>query len=244
MRQAISILKWVFLFLGLALVALGAGTRLFGIPDEIIQPVSAAISPEEPPWDEFDPFLVSTSLPDAPSMTNLPDAYQAIITQAEPAVFGSEQEPLFAPERLVIPSIDLEAPVVKTGSKKYNIRGLVYEQWIVPDLFAAGWNPNSAYPGHPGNTVLFGHHNVNGAVFARLVDLKSDEPISVFAGGYEFKYRVREVLKVKEKDVSFDQMVENAQWIGRTEDERLTLVTCWPPYESTYRLIVVADPVQ
>jgi sortase A len=47
---------------------------------------------------------------------------------------------------------------------------------------------------------------------------------------------------VKERGVSFAQMIENASWILPTAEERLTLVTCWPPYESTYRLIVVARP--
>ena len=81
-----------------------------------------------------------------------------------------------------------------------------------------------------GNTVLFGHHNVNGAVFANLYKVVVGDEISVFAGGREYRYKVDQVLKVKEKDVSFAQMVENGKWISQTEDERLTLVTCWPPY--------------
>ncbi len=226
----------------MALLAFGVGTRILGFPLEWIAPVSAAINPAEPPWDDFDPYLVSSELPETPSLTTLPDSYDTNTTRVEPALFGAENEAFFAPERLTIPAIDLEAPVVPTGAKKYNINGRIYEQWIVPDTFAAGWNPTSAYPGQPGNTVLFGHHNVNGAVFGKLYKLESGDEIALFSGGYERKYRVNEVLKVKEEDVSFSQMVENARWIGPTEDERLTLITCWPPYESTYRLIVVAKP--
>ena len=35
----------------------------------------------------------------------------------------------------------------------------------------------------------------------------------------------------------------NAQWIAPTDDERLTLVTCWPYISNTHRLIIVAKPV-
>lgn len=244
MRLFIRLLKWLFLGMGLALLLLGAGTRLFGIPDAVIEPVSAAIQMDDPPWDEFDPYLVSSSLPDVPTLTNLPDAYNTNTVRVEPAEFGSEDERYLPPERLVIPSIELETPVVPTASKRYNINGRIYEQWVVPDTFAAGWNPSSAYPGQNDNIVLFGHHNVNGAVFAKLHTLQTGDDVSVYSGGLEYRYRVSEVLKVKEKDVSFEQMLENARWVGPSEEERLTLVTCWPPYESTYRLIVVAKPVQ
>jgi LPXTG-site transpeptidase (sortase) family protein len=146
------------------------------------------------------------------------------------------------PERLVIPDIKLDAPILVAGTKKYRIRNATYEQWIVPNQFAAGWSPESGYPGQSDNVVLFGHHNVNGAVFANLYKLQTGSTVTVYAGGRAFNYIVSEVHKVKEKGVAFDQMIENAKWIQPTGDERLTLVTCWPPYQSTYRLIVVALP--
>ena len=244
MRRLFSVLKWVFLSAGVLLVGLGAGMKL-GIPaiTNLVEPVSAAIDPASPPWDQFDPFLVSVTTPAEPNQTNLPDTVEVTSERALSATFGSEDAQKLMPERLVIPSIELEAPVVPTGVRKYNINGNIYEQWIVPDKFAAGWNPSSSYPGEKGNTVLFGHHNVNGAVFANLYKLQEGAEISVFAGGQEFKYKVDQVLKVKEKDVSFAQMVENGKWISQTDDERLTLVTCWPPYASTYRLIIIAKPV-
>jgi sortase A len=36
----------------------------------------------------------------------------------------------------------------------------------------------------------------------------------------------------------------NAEWLGGTDDERLTLVTCWPQKSNTHRLIIVARPYQ
>jgi LPXTG-site transpeptidase (sortase) family protein len=245
MRKWMSVLKWGFISLGVLLVGLGASVGL-GLPiaTRLVEPVSAAIDPASAPWDQFDPYLVSVTAATDPNQTNLPDTYdensqRSLLNETSGPV---DDGPVVPPDRLVIPSIDLDAPVVITGVKKYNINGNIYQQWIVPDEFAAGWNPASSAPGRPGNVVLFGHHNVNGAVFANLYQLEADDQISVFADGLEYRYQVDQVLKVKEKDVSFAQMVENGQYISQTEDDRLTLVTCWPPYASTYRLIVIAKP--
>jgi sortase A len=51
-------------------------------------------------------------------------------------------------------------------------------------------------------------------------------------------------MKLKERDAGIAQRQENARWVLPSTDERLTLVTCWPPASNTYRLIVVAVPVQ
>jgi sortase A len=54
---------------------------------------------------------------------------------------------------------------------------------------------------------------------------------------------VQDKFIVKEVGVSLAQRRQNAQWIAPTRDERLTLVTCWPPDGNTYRVIVVAKPI-
>ena len=38
------------------------------------------------------------------------------------------------------------------------------------------------------------------------------------------------------------QRVENARWIGHFDDERITMVSCWPYSGNTHRLFVVAKP--
>jgi sortase A len=48
---------------------------------------------------------------------------------------------------------------------------------------------------------------------------------------------------VKEKGESVEVRRKNAQWIAPTNDERLTLVTCWPYTNNTHRVIVVAKPL-
>ena len=58
----------------------------------------------------------------------------------------------------------------------------------------------------------------------------------------EYQYLITETVLVQEKGVSMEQRVQNAQLIGPTSDERLTLITCANP-GATHRLIVTAHPV-
>jgi hypothetical protein len=43
-------------------------------------------------------------------------------------------------------------------------------------------------------------------------------------------------------DESLEIRLDNGRWILPTEDERLTLVTCWPEDSNSHRLIIVAVP--
>ncbi len=98
--------------------------------------------------------------------------------------------------------------------------------------------------GVPGNTVLNGHHNIDGEVFGHLYELAQGDRITVYSGNRSFDYAVAQVMKLEERNMPLAQREENARWVLPSADERLTLVTCWPPYTNTYRLIVVAVPVK
>ena len=148
------------------------------------------------------------------------------------------------PDRIVIPQIDLDAPVVQALSRKVRIGSETYGQWLAPGFFAAGWHRDSAPLGQVGNTVINGHHNVDGKVFALLVDLKEGYRVIVYAGERRFEYLISNKLILLERFVSMDKRGENARWIGQSQDERLTLITCWPADSNTHRLILVAQPVR
>jgi sortase A len=143
------------------------------------------------------------------------------------------------PRRLVIPAINLDAPVEMVGWHVINGAST----WDVPDHFAAGWLKTSALLGQPGNTVLDGHHNIDSEVFRRLVDLRVGDELEVDAGNNVFFYKVTTRQILKERDQPIEVRLKNAQWIQPTNDERLTLVTCWPYTTNTHRLIIVAKPV-
>ena len=148
------------------------------------------------------------------------------------------------PDRIVIPGIKLDAPVVTAPIRKLTLQQQVFEQWLAPYAFAAGWHTGSAWLGRPGNTVLNGHHNVFGKVFGKLVDLQSGDEIIVYSGNQAFHYVVAQSMILKERDATLSEREANAQWILPSDDERLTLVTCWPPESNTHRLIVVASPIK
>ena len=148
------------------------------------------------------------------------------------------------PTRLVIPAIDLDAPIVEVGWETQEINGQLVSSWIVPDTFAAGWHQNSAPPGQVGNTVLNGHHNIHGQVFRDLVDLEAEDELTLYAGETAHYYVVTELYILKEKGEPVEVRLENAKWILPTDDERLTMVTCWPYTNNTHRLIVVARLIE
>lgn len=151
---------------------------------------------------------------------------------------GSGPPPASAPpDRIVIPAIGLDAPVVPVGWTGTD-EGPI---WDAAD-YAAGWHKTCAYPGRVGNTVLSGHHNIEGEVFRYLIDLKLGDEVFLYVGETAYHYVVTEKHLLEEKDMPEEMRRRNAQWIAPTDDERLTLVTCWPYTSNTHRLVIVARP--
>ena len=149
----------------------------------------------------------------------------------------------YIPDRIVIDSIKLDAPVIIAANKSIELKDQWFDQWLAPDEFAVGWHDHSAPLGIPGNTVLNGHHNEFGEVFGNLVNLEDGDLIRVYSGNKSFWFEVSEMMVLNEREASIEKRMENAKWIGETADERLTLVTCWPKRNNTHRLIVIAYPI-
>ena len=147
------------------------------------------------------------------------------------------------PDRLVIPIINLDAPIIPVSYKEIMVGNLVYYQWLGPDQFAVGWHASSAPLGLPGNTVLNGHHNAYGRVFKDLVRLGRGDVISIYSGSQEFRYQVVTNMLLPERFEPLSVRIENASWIAPSSDERITLITCWPANSDTHRVVVVAFPV-
>jgi sortase A len=91
--------------------------------------------------------------------------------------------------------------------------------------------------------VLNGHHNVYGEVFRDLVDLEEGAEIILYDKDNTYFYEVTDKEVLEERGQPLEVRVENAQWIAPTEDERVTLVTCWPYTDNSHRLVIVARPV-
>lgn len=146
------------------------------------------------------------------------------------------------PTRIVIPAIGLDAPVLPAPWKVVVVEGQEVGQYQVPDS-AAGFHLGSALPGHIGNTVLSGHHNLGSQVFRYLIDVEIGDEVILYVGELAYRYRVTQKLLLPEKGQPLEVRRDNARWIEPTADERLTLVTCWPYTGNSHRLILVALPV-
>jgi LPXTG-site transpeptidase (sortase) family protein len=147
------------------------------------------------------------------------------------------------PDKIEIPSIDLVAPVKIAEFNFTDVEGETFGQWIPAAEFAAAWHPDSALLGADGNTVINGHHNEDGEVFGELVNLESGDMVYIYTKGKKYTFVIANKMILLERGQPLDVQLENAVWLGRTDDVRLTLVTCWPATSNTHRLILVARPV-
>ncbi|NLT74354.1 MAG: sortase [Chloroflexi bacterium] len=109
---------------------------------------------------------------------------------------------------------------------------------------AVGYHRGSAPIGGPGNTVLSGH--TRGTAQGELEGIGSlaqgDEIRLWDADGRPFRYIVETSLTIQEAGLTLEQRQRNAQYLRDTGDTRLTLVTCWPEWSYTHRVIVIARP--
>ncbi len=149
------------------------------------------------------------------------------------------------PVRLLIPALDVDVRVVPVSSYLVEKDGHIMRVWKTAD-YAAGYHENGAYPGLPGNVVISGHNNIKGSVF-RPLSLLGNKGIPfprgakvylVDAQGRIYEYEMTELLKVDTRDARARE--RGRRWLWATRDPVLTLVTCWPPNNNTYRLLIRA----
>jgi LPXTG-site transpeptidase (sortase) family protein len=180
--------------------------------------------------------------PEPDARTAAPGAPTSIPEPTLPFPTPVTREPSTSPPtRLSIPGISLDIPVIPVGVKTINDVGGSRIVWAdVPN--AAAFHQTSAYPGHPGNTVLNGHRDILGSVFRNLNKVDVGDEIIVYAGDAEYPYYVTETLIVPEAFASARQREENARLISYMPEERLTLITCTPIGLATHRLLIIAKP--
>jgi len=101
--------------------------------------------------------------------------------------------------------------------------------WQVAD-YAAGYHHGTGLPGEKGNVVLSGHAGLRGGVFRNLPALQVGAEVLLDAGGWRYRYRVKETKSV---------WPLQTEVMDPTSTPTLTLITCtaW----DTQRLVVFAD---
>jgi sortase A len=197
-------------------------------------PLEITPTPETPPTE------LPLSLEDNPLIVEEPLATPAAVEIGSAPVEGALASPI---TRIVAESIGLDAQVVGVGWIQEIRSGVPTNIWTVAD-YAAGWHKNTALPGQGGNIVLSGHHNIKGEVFRYTIDLNVGDTVTLYMGDQPYYYTVVDKFIVKDKDEPDAVRRENAKWIGPFNEERLTLVTCWPYTNNTHRAIVIAKPAQ
>ncbi len=142
------------------------------------------------------------------------------------------------PERLVIPSLNIDAAVQHVGVGKSG-------NMAVPNNYSdVGWYRLGAPPGQIGSAVMDGHVD-NGfalpAVFKHLGDIKKGDDIYVVQGdGSKIAFVVTDIQLYPYKSAPTDFI------FNRRDKARLNLITCegvWDAVERTYdrRLVVFAE---
>ncbi len=147
-----------------------------------------------------------------------------------------------SPLQIIIPAIELDAPIVPISTTAVVHNGQMYQQWNVPAGYVAGWHQDSAAIGTDGNLVLNGHHNVNGEVFRDLINLELGDELTLTDNEGKHSYEIINKEILVERGQPLSVRLQNAEWIAPTDDERVTLVTCWPYTDNSHRLIIVAKP--
>ncbi|MGC9361006.1 MAG: sortase [Anaerolineae bacterium] len=161
---------------------------------------------------------------------------EATVAQPTPTISGTIGT-------LAIPALDRVVPIVSVGWRVDEIDGAQVAVWETVSG-AAGHHRGSAPLGGEGNCVLSGHSSgEHGGVFDGLWDLQQGDPVYVTdKAGQVYSYVVGSVTKVRDMGVSLEERLVHAEAMDPTDDARLTLITCWPGWAYTHRVIVVARP--
>ncbi|MFQ5459957.1 MAG: sortase [Anaerolineae bacterium] len=178
--------------------------------------------------------------------------FEASVAEAAPRLAaGGAADPvddaapadLGPPDRIVVPAIAVDEEVRPVGWSRLFNGDNVANVWDTAN-YAVGFHKTSAPPGEAGNTVVSGHNNILGSVFSDLYKLEPGNKVYLYAGDRIRAYKVEQSFIVKEAGASPEERRANARWIEATADERLTMVSCYPPWSNTHRAIVVAKPVE
>ncbi|HEV3460661.1 MAG TPA: sortase [Candidatus Dormibacteraeota bacterium] len=166
--------------------------------------------------------LAITSTTPAPSPTAV--SASQLPAAAQPNAVAAIVPPTAVTGRVSIPRIGIRnAPIHDRGTDSKGVMLIAPGYSVTRYAFSA--------PFGTGNTVLYGHDDIQGNIFGRLYDLKAGDTIQITVGSVVQTYRVTGHQIVLPTEVSV---------LAPTSDVRLTIITCWPFNVDTKRWIVTA----
>lgn len=146
--------------------------------------------------------------------------------------------------RMSVPAIKLDAPVLMVSWMQNPVTAL--QEWTVA-RYAVGHHYQSGLPGEGTNIVFSSHVAGYGKLFANLDQLIPGETITLFEGDIEHSYTVTTQKIIPAEGPTAEEQIANLQLLEPTENEQLTLITCWPasgPDKFSQRLVVIAEPTR
>ena len=173
-----------------------------------------------------------TTASSRPAASASPSATSAAGVQPTPtvaernaaAVVAAAAPPTKATALISIPRIGIRnAPVYDRGTDAKGVMLIAPGYAVTHYAFSAGYGA--------GNTVLYGHDDIQGNIFGHLYDLAAGDLIQLTVAGQTQTYRVSGHQIVLPTAVSV---------LAPTADVRLTIITCWPFNVDTKRWIVTA----
>lgn len=150
-----------------------------------------------------------------------------------------------APVALSFPDLALTVPVQPMGWELVRTETGRSTEWLLPTE-AAGWHPGSAGAGEAGNMIISGSQLLGAAVFAPLAlgEVSVGQEILVTSvTGEEHAYTVVELSEPLALTGDADAAAALADYLqaAPAATSRLTLLTGWPDFTTTHRLVVVAE---
>lgn len=196
-------------------------------------------------WNNW--FGSKTVSPLTQLVENKPIVYgnQNLQTSSDPTIQKKQIPPLemeIAPsdDRIIIPRIDQNIPIVRVSSDS-----LIKRDWdaLENEMQKALRDgvvhyPGTSLPGQTGNVVVTGHSSYFPwdpgkfkDVFALLHDVVKGDRIVVYYNQDKYIYEVNDIKVV---------LPDNIEILKQTPDDRITLITCTPVGTNLKRLIVTA----
>ena len=230
-RDALLLSLEVVALTGLVAVLVASYFNLRELNDEVAAAQQNALELQTPPTPTLTPPIALTLLPGGHSSPTspggaLPDVpphlqkwVQSTAASNSLATNIRVEQSSTPPTRIVIPKIQVDAPIVGDVTWEALKQGV-------------GHLPGSANPGERGNLYLAAHNDIFGEIFRYLDKLEPGDEYFIYGGQQKFRYVVKEKRIIQPTDV---------QVMAPTTEPVATLQTCYPYLVDTHRLVVIGE---
>ncbi len=182
-------------------------------------------------FNDLNPYRVSKNV------------YMSVLTRVSPSLDTFESQALS--EKSIEDYLDAENQIGQTVLEdqntklqidSVNILGRISEGGDSKAMLKGFWHfPTSSYPGEQGNVVIVGHRfqylPPAKNTFFYLDRVQIGDSIKVFGDSGEYTYIVTNIRVTEPNDISV---------LKKTDDYRLTVITCTPLWTSHQRLVITA----